>query len=243
MWRELYELVADTQQGYTDEVITYDQTKLNKIRAQIEKNFHNLGYEGKYPTFIKKGSIKGIRLEESYNQTYFVGVENNVEYIIECREFMQFGSLQIQFISGTALFLKDETITDIYSCCFDKKGRRLFKTFLCDVEEDKEIEQLVTIAAKKAECTKLSKQEKTLIGTDPFSWQYFISTFIFAGGLFAVLMTAATFLILCLVDAIIFGFGDIPNMIKEMPWLLFFAISFVGFGGGMAIVDTMAKRK
>lgn len=243
LWRELYELVADTQQGYADETVLYDQAKLNEARAQIEDNFHKLGYKGKYPTFSKKGAIKGIRLQESYNQSYFIGLENNVEHIVECRELMIFGTLQIQFVCGTALLKKGETITDIYSCCFNKNGRRLFKTFYLDVEDIKAAEQFVKIAAKKAECTKLSKQEKTLIGTDPFSWQYFISTFIFAGGLFAVLMTAATFLILCLVDAIISGFGDIPNMIKEMPWLLFFAISFVGFGGGMAIVDIMAKRK
>ena len=84
LWRELYELVVETQEGYIDKILSYNQTKLNKIRLQIEKKFHNLGYEGRYPTFSKKGAIKGIRLEESYNQSYFVGAEKNVEHIIEC---------------------------------------------------------------------------------------------------------------------------------------------------------------
>jgi hypothetical protein len=39
------------------------------------------------------------------------------------------------------------------------------------------------------------------------------------------------------------GFSGILDMIKQMPWWLFFAISFVGFGGAMAIVDTKAKTK
>ena len=243
LWRELYELVVETQEGYTDKILSYNQTKLNEIRLQIEKKFHNLGYEGRYPTFSKKGAIKGIRLEESYNQSYFVGAEKNVEHIIECREFFNCDVLNIQFICGTALLKKGESITDIYSCCFNKKGRRLFKKICWDSEDTDVLEQFITIAAKKAECTKLNKKEKELLGNGTVSWQYFVSMFIFAGGLFAVLMTAAIFLILSLVDAIFLGVSDIPNMIKEMPWWLFFAISFVGFGGAMAIVDTKAKTK
>ena len=42
---------------------------------------------------------------------------------------------------------------------------------------------------------------------------------------------------------IFYGFSGILDMIKQMPWWLFFAISFVGFGGAMAIVDTKAKTK
>lgn len=243
LWRELYELVADTQEGYADKILSYNQTKLNKIRLQIEKNFHNLGYEGKYPTFSKKGTIKGIRLEESYNQSYFVGIEKNVEHIIECREFLNCDMLNIQFICGTALLKKGENITDIYSCCFNKNGRRLFKKIYWDAEDTDVLEQFITIAAKKAECTKLSKKEKELLGNGTLSWQYFVSMFIFAGGLFAILMTSASFLILCLVTAIIDGFGGILDMVKQMPWWLFFTISFVGFGGAMAIVDIKAKTK
>ena len=243
LWRELYELVADTQEGYADKILSYNQTKLNKIRLQIEKKFHTLGYEGRYPTFSKKGAIKGIRLEESYNQSYFVGAEKNVEHIIECREFFNCDVLNIQFICGTALLKKGESITDIYSCCFNKKGRRLFKKFCWDAEDTDVLEQFITIATKKAECTKLNKKEKELLGNGTVSWQYFVSMFIFAGGLFAVLMTTATFLILCLVTAILDGFSGILDMIKQMPWWLFFAISFVGFGGAMAIVDTKAKTK
>ncbi len=243
LWRELYELVVETQEGYTDKILSYNQTKLNKIRLQIEKKFHNLGYEGRYPTFSKKGAIKGIRLEESYNQSYFVGAEKNVEHIIECREFFNCDVLNIQFICGTALLKKGESITDIYSCCFNKKGRRLYKKFCWDAEDTDVLEQFITIATKKAECTKLNKKEKELLGNGTVSWQYFVSMFIFAGGLFAVLMTTATFLILCLVTAILDGFSGILDMIKQMPCWLFFAISFVGFGGAMAIIDAKAKMK
>lgn len=243
LWRELYELVVDTQEEYADIILSYNQEELNKIRFQIEETFHSLGYEGKYPNFNKKGAIKGIRLEESYNQTYFVGAEKNVQHIVQCREFFNCDTLNVQFICGTALLKKCETIDDVYSCCFNKNGRRLFKKFCWDTENTDNLNQFITIASKKAECTKLSKKEKELLGNGTVTWQYFISMFIFAGSLFAILMTAAIFLILCLVTAIIVGFGSILDMIKQMPWWLFFAIGFVGFGGAMAIVDTKAKMK
>lgn len=243
LWRELYELLIDTQEGYADKTGACNKKKLNEIRLRIEEKFHNLGYEGEYPTFRKKSAIKGIRLEESYNQTYFVGAEKNVEHIVQCVEFMNCDSLNIQFICGTAFLKKDETITDIYSCCFNKKGRRLFKKINCAADDTELLDQFATIAAKRAECAKLSKKEKELLGKDSFSWNYFISMFVFTGGLFAVFMTAAAFLILCLVDAILFGFSDIPNMISQMPWWFFFLIGFVGFGGAMAIVDAKAKAK
>lgn len=94
LWRELYELVSESQQEYEDKILFFDQDKLNVIRLQIEDYFHELGYEGSFPNFIKSGSIKGIRLEVSYNQTYFLGLEKNVKSVISCREIF----LEILFL-------------------------------------------------------------------------------------------------------------------------------------------------
>lgn len=243
LWRELYALVAETQEGYIDATHSYSRRKFGKIKKQIEEAFHALGYEGSYPTFRKQGAIKGIRLEESYGQSYFVGPEKNVEYIVLCREHWHFETFRIQFLCGTALLKKDESITDIYSCCFNKKGRRLFKNFYWEDGDISTLAQFAAIAAKKAECTKLAKEDKKLLGSDGVSWQYFLFEFLFAGGLFGIMMTTATFLILCLVTILTVGFGSLLEMIKTMPWLLFFAISFFGFGIPMAIVDAKAKTK
>ena len=243
LWCELYELVADTQAEYTDKMLSYDQKKLNNIRSEIEECFHDLGYEGKYPTFVKKGALKGVRLEESYNQSYFVGREKYAQYMVECREILYGDLLHIQFICGTAFLKKSETVTEIYSCCFNKKGRRIFKKFLWDAAEMDTLPQYVTIAAKRAECTKLTKREKELLGNTAGSWQYFALMFLFMGGMFAVLFTAAMFLICCLVTAISLGFGSIPEMIREMPWWQLFVFCFVGYGGAMTIVDIKAKNK
>jgi len=243
LWRELYALVADTQEGYADETASCGQRKLNKIRRQIEECFHSLGYEGSYPTFRKYGAMKGIHLAESYNQSYFVGPEKNTAYIVQCEEFLNFNTLSVQFMCGTAFLKKGETVTDIYSCCFNKNGRRLFKSFSWDTGDMDTLPQFVTIAAKKAECTKLGKEETALLGIGKYSWQYFVTLFIFAGGLFATLMTAATFAILCLVTAIMDGISGIPEMLRQMPWWFFFVFSFLAFGLTMAIVDIKSKMK
>ena len=243
LWRELYELVADTQAEYTDKMLSYDQKKLNNIRSEIEECFHDLGYEGKYPTFVKKGALKGIRLEESYDQSYFVGREKYAQYMVECREILYGDMLHIQFICGTAFLKKSETVPDIYSCCFNKKGRRIFKKFLWDAAEMDALPQYVTIAAKRAECTKLNKKEKGLLGNTAGSWLYFALMFLFMGGMFAVLFTAAMFLFFCGLTAVLDGFGTMMEMIKEFPWWLMLVMSFVGFGGAMTIVDIKAKNK
>ena len=243
LWRELYELIADTQKEYADKILSYDQKKLQKIRLEIEECFQDLGYGGKYPTFSKKGKLKGIRLEESYNQSYFVVGDKNGRYIVQCRELLFSDMLHIQFICGTAFPKIGETITDIYSCCFNKKGRRIFKKLFWDAAEMDTLAQFVTIATKRAECTKLSKLETELLGNVAIPWQYYLTIFIFMGGLFAILFTVAMFLFFCLLTAILDGVGAMLEMISDIPWWLLFAMSFVGFGGAMTIVDVKAKTK
>lgn len=243
LWRELYALVADTQDGYADAADAYSKRKRNRYKREIEESFHNLGYEGSYPTFCKKGSVKGFRTEESYGQSYFIGREKNVTFIVHCQEHMDGDVLNIQFLCGTALLKRNEAIEDIYSCTFGKNGRRLFKLFSWSPESAGTPAQYAAIAAKRAECTKLSKDERKMLDCGMSFWSYFFFTCIFAGGLFATLMTAAAFLILCLVTAIEVGLGGIPEMLREMPWLFIFIFCFFGFGVSMAIIDTKAKMK
>jgi len=249
LWRELYDLIVDSQRGYDDKIISYDQKLINKIRLQTENNFHKLGYEGKYPTFRKKGVIKGIKLEESYHQTYFVGLEKNVEHIVHCTENVYSGMLQIEFLCGTALLKKNESITDIYSCCFNARGRRFFKSIYLyenvdsDIDIFERLEQYTQIAAKRAECIKLNKNELELIGNDFVPWLNFLNILFFAGGLFGILMTLSFIIFVSLITAIEEGFSAVPETIGMIPWWLIFIFCALGFGIPMAIIDTKAKTK
>ncbi len=243
MWREVYALIVESQAGYPKRIDVYDQEKLCQIRQQITRQLRALGYQGEYPTFKKTGPLKGIHLAYSYHQSYFVGMEKNVEYIVQCNEFlMADDSLAVEFISETALLKKNETITDIYSCAFNKKGRRLLKTHTCFYDQLSLIEQYVTIAVKRAECKKLNQSERKLLGTI-FDWKDFVFCYLFCGGLFATLMTLAMLIISCLMTIVILGISYVPEMLREMPWLFVFLFCFVGFGGGMAITEAKAINK
>ncbi len=243
LWREVHQKIVQSQQGYQVKTCACDSDQLTQIRCQIEQYFYELGYQGEYPNFHKVGPMKGIHLAHNYNLTYFVGAEKKVEYIIKCTEKVYGGRLHIQFLCGTAIMKNNETVFDIYSCCFNKRGRRLFKTLDWQEENLNVLQQFVKVAAKKAECLKLTKREKECCNINRFSWWEFFWIFVVTGGLFAVFMTLAMFVICCIVTAVTVGFGDIPEMIREMPWWLLFLIGFIGFGGAMGCIEAQARRK
>lgn len=244
LWREVFGVLSASQEGYAKRSTSSNEASLRQARETIQNKLHSLGYEGEYPHFYKNGDMKGIHLESNYDISYFVGHEKNVKYIIECVEDTRYGMLKIQFLCGTAFLKKDNLITDVYSCGFNAKGKRLFKTLLIDANELDTLDQTVVTAAKKAECIKLSKAEKSISNENgPINWRAFAAIFIIMGGLFAIMMTAAIFLICCIVTVIAVGIKAVPEMVTQIPWWLLFSISFVGFGGGMAITETIAGRK
>lgn len=244
MWREFYDLITDSQAEYIRKSEALNCAEFDELRANVEKSFHALGYSGEYPMFYKKGKIGKIHLAESYGMSYFVGMGKNAEYRVQCLEKVIGNELSITFLCGTALPKKHEKVCDIYSCCFNGGGRRLFKSFGCD---NQKIDSSVLVATKRAECISLSKEERTEFANyyfaEPFSRSTFITEFLFCGALFAILMTFAAVVIVSSVTALLFDVGDIPEVLSQMPWLMIFLISFIGFGGDMAITDYLAKRK
>lgn len=253
LWREIYNRITESQVGYADKIDSLcDKELLTQVRKDIQVLMEANGYIGTYPDYVKNGAMKGIHLEHSYNMTYFVGMERRVEYHIHCYEsFEENGYLTIQFLCGTALLKKDEPKTDVYDCLFNAKGRRLFHTIHhyipIQTEENAEEDNLelsVAIAVKKAECIKLNKEEqKEYYGKVLPGWKMFISFFLIAGGMFGIAMTLAM-MIICILITSAFGlFSHIPEMLAEMPWGAMFAICWIGFGGAMGIIETLARRK
>ena len=74
-------------------------------------------------------------------------------------------------------------------------------------------------------------------------WGMFLQMFLIGGGMFGIAMTLIAML-LCIITTAAFGFfSDIPKMLAEMPWGLFLAIAWIGFGGAMGIIEVLAHRK
>ena len=240
LWREIYEKIKASQKEYPPKIDFSKSERLSKIRKKIKNRFHEIGYEGEYPTFRKQGQIKGIKLESSYDISYFLLNEKHAEFIVECKETVRFGEPSVQFICGTALLKKGETATDIYSCCFNKNGKRLFKTEIWDNNNENAVIPFTEIAAKRAECIKLTKDEKLRLGKN-YSFGRFLFMFLFAGCLFAISMTLVAFILVCVIIAAV---GDnIFEIVNQVPWMLLFIFSFVGFGLPMAVADFKSQNK
>ncbi len=261
LWRHIYHRLEDSQAAYPDEIYG-DKEFLAAKRREIQALMEARGYVGEYPNFVKNGAMNGLHLERSYNVTYTVGWTKRAVYYVHCRETFSedsyLSTLAIQFCCGTALLKKGEDEPDIYSCLFNARGRRFFRTVLyCtpivpageNVDHDDwvthdDLETTVTIAAKKAECLKLNKAEKREYYAVTMSgFRYFMRIFLIAGGLFGTLMTAAYMIITALVAVIFGSAAEIPFLLTEIPWLFIFAFSWIGFGGAMGIIETLASRK
>lgn len=252
LWRELYGEITASQVTYpTRASAGYSAEKLEALRADIEKKMHAYGYTGSYPDFVKKGQMRGIHLAESYDMTYFVGMEKNVAYHIHCTEEYFNEHLMIEFLCGAALLRKNESAEDIYACLFNAKGRRLFQTVTCEFEyvneageiQSDDLEQRVQIAVKKAEQKKLTKEErKAYIGFDVPWWPVFLAVFIVMGFLFAAFMTLG-FILMAVLAGCIIEPSAILSVLTDIPWWACFLLAWVLFGGVMGIITVLAKRK
>ena len=253
MWREIYQILLDSQEMYPDKADTYiDQESLAEIRRSIQTKMEARGYYGTYPDFVKTGSMPGIHLENSYNMTYWVGMEKRVQYHIHCMEnYAEDYYTTIQFLCGTAFLKKEETGTDIYDCLFNAKGRRLFHTVHHSIPlpdnadgESDNLDMSITLAVKKAECHKLNKVEKKAYhGIMIPGWSLFWRIFLIMGGFFGVAMTLAM-MVLWIIDSLVEGTGSsISEILMGFPWLLILAVGWIGFGGIMGIVTVLARRK
>jgi len=250
MFYEIKGLIDLSQADYPARKI--DCERLPAIREQITALLHGHGFSGTYPDFYKEGDMKGIHLTESYDVTYFVGMEKHVTYRIRCMESMDDDYLTVQFLCGTALLKKGESADDIIDCLFDAKGRRLFATihyseYLGEPFEGYQPDDLslcVKLAVKKVQLQKLTKQEQIAChGMMLPGFGMFLSLFIIGGGLFGVMMTVGMMLICALITAIFGMASEIPAMLAEMPWGFCLAFCWISFGGIMGLLTVLAKRK
>ena len=158
LWREIYNKIMESQKEYPSKTeYLCNKQLLADVRKNIQKYMELKGYKGTYPDFVKYEKLKGLHLEESYNVTYFVGMEKRVVYRIYCNEFYNENEeLTVQFICGTVFLKKHESEKDIdiYGCSFNANGKRLLKIgkyveFKNNVSEE-ELELPINIAVKKA---------------------------------------------------------------------------------------------
>lgn len=247
MWRELYSTLTHTQSNYPSKALAvFGEEKLLNIRQKIEKYMHNNGYTGAYPNFTKNCTEKHIRLTESFGISYFAGVNKYTKFHISCNELCFGENLVVGFLCGAELLKKNEAPTDVLTCLFDNKGKKVCNFVLYEKDFEKntataDLEQIVGIAVKKAELQPLNRTEQEIDKGFFFpAWKIFLSVFLLMGGLFAVLFTPAMMAacsLLVWLDG--FSFSDILGM----HWLWVFIFSWVGFGTAMGVITVLARKK
>lgn len=252
LWRNIFEKVLNSQTEYPNKAeVCCPVDVLSKTREDIQKLMEKHGFCGTYPDFIKIGQIKGLHLEESYNVPYFIGMEKNTVSRIHCFESLaEEGYFEVQFLCGTALLRKGESVEDVYSCLFNAKGRRFFRTVhyyapVCQEYDDSDdIEQSVNIAVKKAELKKLTKEErKEYYGKSVVNLGLILTVLLVVGGLFGIIMTLG-FLIIEVLAVLLSGRIDIiVQLILDTPWWAVFLFTWLAFVLIMGIITLMAKRK
>ncbi len=246
LWREIYTLIAESQADYTESIIPKNrQADFEGMKKTIENYLHVLGYEGAYPSFRKVGPMRGLHLENSYDVSYWVGMTRSAEYRIDCTESFSGNSISIDFACGTAFPKAHETVEDIYSCCFNAGGRRLYKqTYYHEsLDENTDLQTVVAAAAKRAECKKLTAAEKAADGVSEHPWRLFFLLFFVFGLMFAVGFTVLMFLFAFLLTWILDGAQAASVICDPIAWLFVFVVSFIGFGVPMALVTVKAGKK
>ncbi len=250
LWRKIYNQVLESQAEYPlKSDICCDKNSLNELRNKIQYYMELHGYSGTYPHFVKHGSMDKIHLAQSHKMSYFVGKEKNVEYHILCNEEYSSEQFSIQFLCGTAILRKSTKIYDIFSCFFNADGKRFINEISYDTSFNEyalshNLENIVRIAVKKAELTKLTKEErKKYENSKIISIPMILFGALFMGLLFGVLMTLGMMLLSILMTVIFASPQEIPEMLTEMPWLYMFIFCVVGFGGTMGIINFLAERK
>lgn len=249
MWRWVFDQIRSSQDGYIKAVDALcDREQLTRERRIIQAALEKMGYTGSWPLFEKRGRVDGLHVAAANDQSYFIFREKNVVFRILCVENCHQGQPLCSFLAGTAFLRAKEEAEDIYSCMFDKKGRRL-SFYVTDSRwytletKTEDLERTAQAAAKKAELRKLSKEERELCcATDGTGVGLFFWVLLVMGGLFGIFMTLG-FMLITVLLALVFGAaGEIPGLMASMPWWQIFVFAWVAFGVSMGIVEVLAMK-
>ncbi|MCM1544052.1 MAG: hypothetical protein NC110_02030, partial [Ruminococcus sp.] len=125
LWRDIYSKAAMSQKGYP----SFVEEKLKGIdimRNSVQQKMKSLGFSGTYPNYYKEGRLKGAHLETSYGKTYFVGPAKRTVSAVSFFEYVLDDQLCLVTIDGIAQLKNGEAFNDIFDCCFNADGRRIF---------------------------------------------------------------------------------------------------------------------
>ena len=239
LWRELYRAITESQAEYPCRAECHPD--FAAVKKKIESKFHRHGYKGKYPDFYKEGEVCGLRIVESYGQSWLICNEKRAVSHIHCEGSVYFDELLLSFRCGTELLKGGQEPGDIHRCRFDSKGRTILRTVFYSANKETNLQQHLAIAMKRAELRKLSKAEQKIDG-DANLLGIALVWLILGGGFFALTGMAALAVFGTAALWATEGLSAAIEMMGELPWGGLTAFAWLGFGGSMALVTILAKR-
>lgn len=238
LWRQLYEAIMASQAGLP--MAYADDPNLVHKRQAVTNTLQEMGFQGEYPFFWQEGPKKGLTLLQSYGQDYVVSGEQHGFYLVQALEAPVLGDPDIYFVVGT-VFVKPKNYVsgmrpDIFSAMFEEKGRRCYQNVLT-MFSDLTPTSAAIVAGKKARLEKLSKTERKALVQIPV-WGILLLSLLMgvAFGLGFLLLFAP---IVALVMLLAGEFGAF----WQAPWLACFLFCTVAFGGAMAVIMLLQRRK
>lgn len=246
MWREVYRIIAETQQGIPNLAdIKYSEAEMKSHCDFITEELRRLGYEGEYPLFHKCSELRGLRIAAAYDSIYFVGHEKDARHYILCRQRPAGEHLGFDFLCGTVLCRDTSEKTDIFSCMFDREGKSFFSYISASIiSEDDYTEDYRTViraAAKSAELKRLTKEERQ------YKWSFSGTAlllplmFLFMTLFFGLFMTVGMLIISVIITLIFTGsFAAVPDMISAVPWWQLGVLAGGLFAAVMTVIEIIS---
>ncbi len=233
VWRELFDKIMESQEGYPPE--NAPDEKMLLMRERINALMAENGYKGAYPEYIKT-ELKGKKRHAFY--LYF-----GERYIDDLT--------RIKCFCGTRELKENEDIGDIYSCMFRDKTKRVCAELSSDLfDENNEIRQdidnYVKIAIKKAQQEKLTKEEKKAVFTNDgvsVSLPEALITGLLTAIIALIIAIPLFILIGGLISFILFGADGVKDMLHEIPWFKMSAIIFGAVWVIMTVYMLLPFRK
>lgn len=227
-WREILDLLVDSQNEYGDNSALSDLKDLKSFRSYIDAVMLENGYTGEYPNYRKTAKSKGFHLVSKNGEKSLVrGKAVTIFAEFQETEYTNYGDFKPYFY----ITLQDpESITDKYSCLFSEKG--FVKTAHLNYEVDENGNahfehgylDIPIALCKAAEFKHLTASErKSLFSAENKLSIPFIISFSFICSLLGGIITVLSLILLEALIMLLFGrISEFPEIFADTPWHLIF---------------------
>ena len=236
IWRDIYTKIYNSQKDYPcfDDIV-YPKKKYDEFKRRADDKMRKLGYEGQYPDYTKSGGIKGVHFVSANSGSGLVFPSDDVSFFIKCFTFFDdCGELVTNVYSGFAVNTKNRRADDIFSCMFYGGGAM--------TKVEAENKKALTIAAKFAECQKLTKEEKKYV-----NYRVRVGAIVIlcmtVGGLWSALFNLVFIPLFFLMVKLMGDETTFSEFINDMPIFQMFLFGWIGFGGLMSLFMIFFRKR